>query len=596
MDGNSSERGRHRHRAHIQKPPAVEDPQWTSSSSDRPQWTAPEPRSWCDKQDGAGGATRWNRDQDVPAPARWRPVSELTDTAWGAGAAWHDPQAPWNMAAGPAGAAAAADRDTARDASRDADLWTTDSDAAWGGTAGGGAGWNQADRTRSGWNEADRNQADRNQADRNQAGWNGSGGDQAGWSAAGWNAAGAPTDAAWTSSADEPGAVAVLDRPDGPAPERRHAVRHPLRLGLFALVLFGLVAGSVAWMSMDKSVQLRIDGEARSIKTYASTVGGVLDDQKIVVGAHDTLAPGREARISDGSEIVLRRGRLVTLTVDGKPRQVWTTATTVQEALEQVGYRQSTLFVSADRSTRLPLEGYQLTLRTPKTVTIVADGRKRTITTTVPTVGEAMAEAGVTVDGDDRVSQLAGATVRAGMTITVTRVLTKTRTTQAVVEYKTVEKTDPKAAAGSRTVKTEGVNGMQQVTRVETYVNGKLTSSKVAKVTVLKAPVDEVVVLGPELPEEAAPPPSQPAECADFPTTGGLNWCGLAKCESGLNPSAYNPAGPYYGLYQFDQQTWTANGGAGSPSGKSIAEQTAVAYTLYQARGASPWPVCGRNL
>lgn len=508
---------------------------------DRPQWTQgqpPEPQSWFDGPPApSGGATRWNPDQDIPVPAQWRPVSELTDTARGAGAAWHDPQAPWNVAAGPA------------DGPRDADLWATDSDTAWGGTG-------RSDTP-------------------------------------GWNAAGAPTDAAWTSSADEPGAVAVSDRP---ASERKHPVRHPLRLGLFALVLFGLVAGSVAWMSMDKSVQLRVDGEARSIKTYASTVGGVLDDQKITVSAHDTLAPGRDAKISDGSEIVLRRGRLVTLTVDGKPRQVWTTATTVQEALEQVGYRQSGLFVSANRSTRLPLEGYQLTLRTPKKLTIVADGKKHTITTTVPTVGEAMDQAGVTVDGDDRVSQLAGATVRAGMTITVTRVLTRSSTTQAVVEYKTVEKTDPKATAGSRTVKTEGVEGMQQVTRVETYVNGKLTSSKVAKVTVLKKPVDEVVVLGPEPPEEEAPPPSQPAGCADFPTTGGLNWCGLAKCESGLNPSAYNPAGPYYGLYQFDQQTWTANGGAGSPSGKSIAEQTAVAYSLYQARGASPWPVCGRNL
>ena len=117
--------------------------------------------------------------------------------------------------------------------------------------------------------------------------------------------------------------------------------------------------------------------------------------------------------------------------------------------------------------------------------------------------------------------------------------------------------------------------------------------------TIVKKPVDEVVVVGPEQTAVAVlrrRPPAQPAECADFPTTGGLNWCGLAKCESGLNPNAYNPAGPYYGLYQFDQQTWTANGGAGSPSGKSIAEQTAVAWTLYQARGAAPWPVCGKNL
>jgi soluble lytic murein transglycosylase-like protein len=35
----------------------------------------------------------------------------------------------------------------------------------------------------------------------------------------------------------------------------------------------------------------------------------------------------------------------------------------------------------------------------------------------------------------------------------------------------------------------------------------------------------------------------------------------IAQCESGLNPHAYNPSGPYYGLYQFLQSTFRANGG-----------------------------------
>ena len=56
---------------------------------------------------------------------------------------------------------------------------------------------------------------------------------------------------------------------------------------------------------MDKSVTLSVDGDARAVKTYASTVGGVLDDQNITVSQHDTLAPGRNTRISDGAEIVL---------------------------------------------------------------------------------------------------------------------------------------------------------------------------------------------------------------------------------------------------------------------------------------------------
>ena len=50
---------------------------------------------------------------------------------------------------------------------------------------------------------------------------------------------------------------------------------------------------------------------------------------------------------------------------------MWTTATTVQDALNQIGYRQANLWMSSDRSTRLPLDGYQLTLRMPKNVTIV---------------------------------------------------------------------------------------------------------------------------------------------------------------------------------------------------------------------------------
>jgi soluble lytic murein transglycosylase-like protein len=35
----------------------------------------------------------------------------------------------------------------------------------------------------------------------------------------------------------------------------------------------------------------------------------------------------------------------------------------------------------------------------------------------------------------------------------------------------------------------------------------------------------------------------------------------IAHCESGLRPNAYNPRGPYYGLFQFLMSTFTHNGG-----------------------------------
>lgn len=630
MDGNRGERGRHRRRARSDHPSTVGNPQWSDGSSDRPQWTPPaEPRSWSghraqsrtspaqDPTEGVPG-DRW-RQAAADNAARWREVSDLTDTVWGLDGAWRDPSAQWNVA-GTAPDTPAHDTHSGRDnGDRRWNAGADDDDQRWNGDA---ARHEQVDRTGDprrwdGFAGVDDRGGDQRGWHDGHAGRDRETDDRAGWDRDSWGAGhswpaqpswsqrrdDAPTDAAWSTAASP---IALLERPrpepedlpqpEAPSAERKHAVRHPLRIGLFALVLVGLVAGSVAWLSMDKSVTLTVDGDARAVKTYASTVGGLLDDQHITVGQHDTLAPGRDARISDGAEIVLRRGRLITLIVDGQTRQVWTTATTVQDALNQIGFRQADLWTSSDRSTRLPLTGYQLTLRTPKNVTIVADGARRTITTTAATVGEALDQAGIDIGANDKLSPLSTSPVRAGMTITLNRTTTKTAVTEAVIEYKTTEKTDPNADPGSRTVQTKGVTGLQQVTTVMTYVDGKLISSKVTKRVVVKQPVDEVVVLGPPAPASSSPPVSQPAGCADFPTTGGLNWCGLAQCESGLNPNAINPAGPYYGLYQFDVQTWQANGGTGTPQGKSIAEQTRVAYNLYQARGRAPWPVCGKNL
>ena len=72
-------------------------------------------------------------------------------------------------------------------------------------------------------------------------------------------------------------------------------------------------------------------------------------------------------------------------------------------------------------------------------------------------------------------------------------------------------------------------------------------------------------------------------------------WAKVANCESSGNPRAVNPAG-YYGLFQFDKQTWRSVGGSGNPANASAAEQLMRAKKLYAQRGASPWPVCGKYL
>lgn len=62
----------------------------------------------------------------------------------------------------------------------------------------------------------------------------------------------------------------------------------------------------------------------------------------------------------------------------------------------------------------------------------------------------------------------------------------------------------------------------------------------------------------------------------------------VAMCESGLNPTAYNPAG-YHGLFQFDQTTWAAYGYG---SIYDPVAQSRAAARLIAAGQSSRWPNC----
>lgn len=77
------------------------------------------------------------------------------------------------------------------------------------------------------------------------------------------------------------------------------------------------------------------------------------------------------------------------------------------------------------------------------------------------------------------------------------------------------------------------------------------------------------------------------AAAAEFGLDAGY-LLAIAECESGLDPSAYNPAG-YHGLFQFDSQTWAAYGYG---SINDPVAQARTAARLIAAGQSSRWPVC----
>ena len=375
------------------------------------------------------------------------------------------------------------------------------------------------------------------------------------------------------------------------------------KLSLFALVLLGLIGGSTAYVLAQKAVTLTVDGQSRQVSTYADTAGELLADENIDVAGDDVVLPSVDSAVADGDTVVLNRARPLQLTVDGVTTTVTTTALSVDEALDQLGYRGDGLVLSASRSERLPLDGMTLQVTTPKTVTLIADGTTREVTTTAGTAGDLLAEQGVALAATDRTSLYPNAPLLDRMVLQVWRVQVAQVTETQPIDYTTVETEDPDAAKGTRTVTTEGVEGEQAVTFSVTTTDGVETGRTQTGVTVTRAPVDEQVSVGTKV--AAAPAPSTSSSTGGGNTgaaapesTSGLDWDALAQCEAGGNWSI-NTGNGYYGGLQYNVSTWNAYGGAEFAARPDLAtreQQIAVGERTYAARGASPWPSCGKRL
>jgi uncharacterized protein YabE (DUF348 family) len=350
-----------------------------------------------------------------------------------------------------------------------------------------------------------------------------------------------------------------------------------------ALVVAFLAGGTTAFVAEDKAIELSVDGKPRTLHTFADDVTELLAEEGVAVGAHDVVAPAPGVDLASGDEVAVRYGRPVRLTLDGQRREVWTTAHTVEGALRQLGVRAEGAYLSASRSRRIGRAGLALDVRTERSVTIMADGRARTIRTNAATVGEAVEEAGITLRGQDTTSVPAESFPRDGQTVTVLRITGMKEVREELIPFEVLRTEDPDLFQGTEVVERAGQPGVRRITYSLRTVNGVRQKPRRIETVVVRQPRAQMVKVG------TRPRPSVPG--ADE-----LDWQGLAVCESGGRPGAVDPSGNYGGLYQFDTQTWQSLGGKGRPQDATAAEQTLRAKKLYARQGAGAWPHCGERL
>jgi len=166
-----------------------------------------------------------------------------------------------------------------------------------------------------------------------------------------------------------------------------------LLVGLVGAIALALLGSGAAYASMSKSVTVSVDGKESTVRTFGDNVGDVLASKGIEPGSHDSVVPSVDSPIEDGSRVAVRLGRPLALSIDGDKKTVWTTATKVSSALDQIGTRFGGAALSVSRGATIDRAGLALKVTTPKLVTLkVANGAVERHNVPAETVGDLLDE------------------------------------------------------------------------------------------------------------------------------------------------------------------------------------------------------------
>lgn len=354
------------------------------------------------------------------------------------------------------------------------------------------------------------------------------------------------------------------------------------------VVVLAVAGVTYGYAGLSKTVTLSVDGEEQTVRVFGDTVADVLEAEGIEVSDRDVVQPSVDSSISDDTVVAVRYARQIELTVDGDTSTHWVTATSVDAALDQIGRGFENGDLSVSRSADISRGGIELDVVTAKKLTVVLAGKKaKQVQVPATTVREALGELGVELDKHDRTFPKRKAELKHGMKVVYNDFDVKKRQVEGeAYDVPAVERENDEMDKGTTEVVRKGKSGVRDATYRVVWRNGERIERKLVEQDVKRKAVARVVEVGTK---EEAPVASGPVNLSGV-------WAQLAQCESGGNPGAVNPAGPYYGLYQFTASTWASVGGSGLPHHASPAEQTKRAKILQARSGWGQWPACASKL
>jgi resuscitation-promoting factor RpfB len=365
-----------------------------------------------------------------------------------------------------------------------------------------------------------------------------------------------------------------------------HEARSPLLRLLIGAMLLALACSGGYAVTAHKTVTLTVDGASMTVPTMKARVIDVVEENGLDVGDRDDLYPAADQPVHQSDTIVLHRSRPLHISLDGQDgRQVWTTASTVDEALSQLQMT-DTAPAAASRGSRVPLADMSLPVVSAKTVQLNDGGVISTVTLAAPNVGALLEAAGAPLQQRDTAVPAASSPVVDGMQVQVTRERIEKVSQRVPLPPVLKRIEDPTLNQSVQVLEDPGMPGTQDVVFAIAKLNGAETG-RLPIANVVVAPAREGVLRVGTKPDTEVPPVSN----------GGV-WDALARCEAGGN-WAINTGNGFYGGVQFDQNTWERNGGLRYAARADLAtreEQITIAEVTRARQGWGAWPTCSGRI
>ncbi len=358
-----------------------------------------------------------------------------------------------------------------------------------------------------------------------------------------------------------------------------------------AIIIFiwFLFPRSSAHATNERIVTIHHDGQEQIVATNAQTVGEVLERAHLSLEAHDIVEPNQETHlIAANYSVNVYRARPVTIVEGANRHRIMTPHTSAKKIVEAAGLEayDEDIF-ELDRIDDF-LEGggagLKLTIKRSTPLKLVLYGKPIDARTQAITVAELLQEKGVVLGSNDGVSPSLETPISANITVAVYRNGSQVINEEQEIAFSTEQIKDVDREVGYKQVKEAGTKGKKVVTFQIELRDGKEISRKEIQNIVTMQPKKQVEIIG--------------VKTAGF--GGGFSeaLAKLRSCEGKY--TSVNPAGPYYGAYQFSQSTWNAYAPEAYkgqvPTNAPPEVQDQAAANLYQARGWQPWPACSRTL